>query len=168
MSINPAALAASTGLLTDTVTGGTSGPAGTSYNPNPNSTSSVYGLGKDDFMKLFLAQLQNQDPSKPVDDQQFLTQLSQFSLIDTLTQVQQTLQGTQLAQASSLIGKHVEGLDVNGAAVSGTVDSLVQSSDNGIVLVVGSQQIKPDAVTSVTEPASTGTTTTTQTQGTTA
>jgi flagellar basal-body rod modification protein FlgD len=120
--------------------------------------SSAYNLSTDDFMKLFLAQLQNQDPTKPVDDSQMLAELSQMTQVSTLQQVQKSLAGSQLAQASALIGKNVTGVDVNGSGVNGVVSSVTQSSDAGMVLQVGSQYIKPDSVTTVTSPATTGTT----------
>jgi flagellar basal-body rod modification protein FlgD len=122
------------------------------------SNGSVYGLTTDDFMKLFLAQLQNQDPTKPLDDQQMLGELSQMAMIQTFQSVEKTLAGSQLAQSSALIGKHVTGLDVNGSPVDGVVTSVTQSSDAGLVLQVGAQYIKPDSVTIVTA-GSTGTST---------
>ena len=123
--------------------------------------SSAYNLSTDDFMKLFLAQLQNQDPTKPVDDSQMLGELSQMTQVSTLQQVQKALSGSQLSQASALIGKNVTGVDVNGTAVNGVVTSVTQSSDAGLVLQVGSQYISPDSVTTVTNPAPAGTTGTT-------
>jgi flagellar basal-body rod modification protein FlgD len=120
-----------------------------------SGASSMYGLTTDDFMKLFLAQLQNQDPTKPVDDQQMLSQLSQMSQIQTLQDVEKALTGSQLAQSSALIGKNVTGLDVDGKAVNGVVTSVTQSTDAGLVLQVGSQYIKPDAVVKVTSPTGT-------------
>jgi flagellar basal-body rod modification protein FlgD len=156
--------AAATGT-TDTT--GTTGATGTSSSSDgvdtlaANGTSSVYGLSTDDFMKLFLAQLQNQDPTKPMDDSQMLNELSQMTQVQTLQQVQTALQGSQLAQSSALIGKNVTGVDVAGATVDGVVTSVVQSTDAGLVLQVGSQYIKPDSVTAVTTPAASGTTGTT-------
>jgi flagellar basal-body rod modification protein FlgD len=117
--------------------------------------SNMYGLTTDDFMKLFLAQLQNQDPTKPVDDQQMLSQLSMMSQIQTLQDVEKALSGSQLAQSSALIGKTVTGPDVNGKAVNGVVTSVTQSNDAGLVLQVGSQYIKPEAVLTVTAPTGT-------------
>ena len=133
------------------------------YNPNAVDTlnksgsSSIYNLSTDDFMKLFLAQLQNQDPTKPMDDTQMLSELAQMTQIQTLQAVQTSLEGSQLAQSSALIGKHVTGMDVDGKAVDGVVSSLTQSSDAGLVLQVGTQFIKPDSVVMVTEPAATTT-----------
>jgi len=130
--------------------------AATSHSANGidslSSDGSVYDLSTDDFMKLFLAQMQNQDPTKPMDDSQMLAELSQMTQVSTLQQLQTTLAGTQLAQSSALIGKNVTGIDVNGAAVDGVVTSVTQSTDAGLVLQVGSQYIKPSAVTAVTTP----------------
>ena len=120
---------------------------------NAAGTTSGYGLSSDDFMKLFLAQLQNQDPTKPVDDSQMLNELSQMTQVSTLQGVQTALAGSQLAQSSALIGKNVTGIDVNGTAVDGVVSSVTQSTDAGLVLQVGTQYIKPDAVTVVTAGA---------------
>lgn len=119
-------------------------------------SSSLYGLGKDDFLKLFLAQLQNQDPTNPVSDKDFLGQLAQMTMIDTLEQVAQSLSGSQLAQSSNLIGKHITGVDVDGKAVDGTVDSVVQSNDAGLVLMVGKQAVKPDNVLTVDTASGSG------------
>lgn len=126
--------------------GGSTGGVDTITKPG---TSSLYGLGKDDFLKLFLAQLQNQDPTNPVDDNQFLNQLSQLTMVDTLQQVQQALSGSQLAESSALIGKQVIGLDSNGGQVSGVVDRVVQTSDAGLLLMIGSQSITPSNILSV-------------------
>jgi len=122
-----------------------------------SSSTSALGLSTDDFMQLFLAQLENQDPTQPMDDSQMLSELSQMTQIQTLQQVQTSLEGQQLAQASNLIGKNVTGMDVNNTAVNGVVTSVTQSTDAGLVLQVGSQYIKPDNVVTVTVP-STGTT----------
>jgi flagellar basal-body rod modification protein FlgD len=148
MSFNVSALASAIGSTTGTpATGVTVG--GTDTLAKSGATS-MYGLTTDDFMKLFLAQLQNQDPTKPMDDAQMLGQLSQMTQIQTLQGLEKTMQGSQLAQSSALIGKTVTGNDVNGTAVNGVVTSVTQSTDAGLVLKVGTQYIKPDAVVTVT------------------
>jgi flagellar basal-body rod modification protein FlgD len=124
---------------------------------DPTGTGGI-NLSTNDFMNLFLSQLQNQDPTQPVDDSQMLGELSQMSEIQTLQGVQTSLQGSQLAQSSALIGKNVTGMDVSGVAVNGVVTSVTQSTDAGLVLQVGTQYIKPDSVTVVTAaPAATTT-----------
>jgi flagellar hook assembly protein FlgD len=86
-----------------------------------------------------------------MDDKEFVAQLAQFSLIDTLQEVKKALSGTQLAQASGLIGGHVQGMGVDGQPVAGIVDRLVQD-DKGMTLIVGGRGIRPENVTVVTAP----------------
>ena len=126
---------------------------------NSSGTGGVYNLSTDDFMKLFLAQMENQDPTKPMDDSQMLSELSQMTQVSTLQQVQKSLDGSQLAQSSALIGKHVTGIDVDGSPLDGVVTSVTQSTDAGLVLQVGSQYIKPDSVAVVTAGSATSSTT---------
>ncbi len=128
------------------------GSGGTVQIQRDGSTGSM-GLSTDDFMKLFLAELQNQDPTQPVDNAQMLSQLSQMSSIQTMQGIQTALEGSQLSGAAGLIGKNVTGLDVNGKPVDGVVDAVTQSNDAGLVLRVGQQYIKPGNVVNVTAPA---------------
>ncbi|HUJ19201.1 MAG TPA: flagellar hook capping FlgD N-terminal domain-containing protein [Nitrospirota bacterium] len=72
-------------------------------------------LGKDDFLKLFMAQLQAQDPLNPMDSSQFTTQLAQFSSLEQLTNINtqltslvQVQSSQQNATATDLIGKQVQ------------------------------------------------------------
>ena len=74
------------------------------------SLSSNYG----DFLTLLTAQLQNQDPSSPMDSSQFTTELVQFTGVEqqvqtntNLTQLLQLSQDQQLTQSSAMIGKQV-------------------------------------------------------------
>jgi flagellar basal-body rod modification protein FlgD len=80
-------------------------------------------LGKDAFLKLLMAQLSNQDPLQPVDNQAFIAQLAQFSSVEQLQGLGSRLDTLLLAQASSnqlstasLVGKEVafkaNGLDL--------------------------------------------------------
>ncbi len=154
MEIDPRSLAASSGLLDMDPLAGLNLPAkgpsvGNTFKRGGEDTSDLFGLGRDDFFKLFLAQLRNQDPTQPIDDKEFLAQLAQFSLIDTMQEVKKALTGTQLAQASSLIGGHVQGTGIDGQPVSGVVDRLVQD-EKGITLIVDGRGIRPDDVSVVT------------------
>ncbi len=68
-----------------------------------------------DFLKLLMTQLQNQDPTSPMDTNQFTSQLVQFAGVEqqintnsSLTKLIEATQGSTLLQSSSLVGKTVE------------------------------------------------------------
>jgi flagellar basal-body rod modification protein FlgD len=72
-------------------------------------------LGKDDFMKILVAQLQAQDPLAPMEGQEFASQLAQFSSLEQLTNVNSNLEASQAfdlalsnSSALALIGKNVD------------------------------------------------------------
>lgn len=84
-------------------------------------------MGKQDFLTLFTAQLQNQNPLEPVKNEAFVAQLAQFSQLEALTNMQTSLDGfvtsmsgERMLNSASLIGKKV--------AVS---DSLTQLTQGG-------------------------------------
>jgi flagellar basal-body rod modification protein FlgD len=86
-------------------------------------------LGQEEFLKILLAQLQYQDPLKPLDNQQFLAQLAQFSALAQTSQLNDrvdTLLTIQAAtQSIGLIGKTVEVSSTTGEPASvGNVTSL--------------------------------------------
>lgn len=69
---------------------------------------------EDTFMKLILTQLQNQDPTKPMDNSQFLSQLAQFKSVSGIDDLKKSVdamadsfQSNQALQASSLVGRWV-------------------------------------------------------------
>ncbi len=63
--------------------GGTSGSAGTNSQANPIQSSGLDKLANEQtFLKLFIAQLKNQDPLNPQDGTQFVAQLAQFSNLE--------------------------------------------------------------------------------------
>ncbi|MFK3816890.1 flagellar hook assembly protein FlgD [Pseudomonas sp. NPDC089407] len=78
------------------------------------SDTSSTTLGKDTFLQLLVTQLQNQNPLDPQDNSEFVAQLAQFSSLEsmqTLNDTVDTLSGnytsTQALQASSLVGRTV-------------------------------------------------------------
>jgi flagellar basal-body rod modification protein FlgD len=101
---------------TNLPTTGTGTPAATgtgtgSGSSTANSASSLGTLGGTDFITLMLAQLQNQDPTSPVDSNTFLTQLAQLSEVQGITSLNtsfsslsNSLTSNQALQASSLLG----------------------------------------------------------------
>jgi flagellar basal-body rod modification protein FlgD len=109
-------------------------------------------LGKDDFLKLFVTQLQNQDPMSPQDNSQFMAQMAQFTTLEQITNLStatsQLSFDTQVSQSVALIGKTVGYTDANGNAVSGVATGV--SIDNGTILInVGNDQVEPGAIQTV-------------------
>jgi flagellar basal-body rod modification protein FlgD len=82
---------------------------------NPNTRkSNPNELGQDDFMTLMVAQLENQDPTKPMDNTEFLAQIAQFGTVsgiqelqDQLVNLSSAMYSSQTLQATNLVGRHV-------------------------------------------------------------
>lgn len=77
-------------------------------------TSTMKSVGKDEFMKLLLAQLKNQDPLKPMDGTDFAVQLAQFTSLEQLSSLNAELKAQSVnqmtlgyAQSANMIGKEV-------------------------------------------------------------
>jgi len=90
-------------------------------------------LGKQDFLTLFTAQLQNQNPLEPVKNEAFVAQLAQFSQLEALTNMQGSLEkfvtsmsAERMLGSASLIGKRVAVTDSwSRLQDGGTVDASV-------------------------------------------
>ena len=99
--------------------------------------SKKLGLKTEDFIKMMITQLQNQDPLEPAKNQELLAQMSQIGQLQSSTALQESLQGmvlqNQIGSASALIGKTVEGLDAQDDPVTGLVNSVKVGSD-GVTL----------------------------------
>lgn len=98
-------------------------------------------IGQQEFLQLLTAQLRNQDPMSPVDQQEFLGQLSQFSMLSGVEQLNTSfgdmLKLQQLTNGASLVGKQVEyTYDDSGATRTGAVEG-VQVKDGEVQLKVG-------------------------------
>ncbi|HTB88314.1 MAG TPA: flagellar hook capping FlgD N-terminal domain-containing protein [Steroidobacteraceae bacterium] len=119
-----------TGTAPTTGTGNGAGSSGTT-----NSATAPGTLGGTDFLTLMLAQLQNQDPTSPVDSNTFLTQLAQLSEVQGITSLNtnfstlsNSLTSNQALQASSLLGHQAmvnsstATLTAAGATVTGAVN----------------------------------------------
>jgi flagellar basal-body rod modification protein FlgD len=100
--------------------------SGVANSDNQTQTARSQTLGKEDFMRLLLKQLSYQDPLNPMDSMQFTTQLTQFSSLEELDNINNTLNDVlsfqhsmQNASIANLIGKSVS-VTGNTAYLNGT------------------------------------------------
>jgi flagellar basal-body rod modification protein FlgD len=131
-------------------TAGTGGTSGTSAAAAASTANSATTLGGTDFLTLMLAQLKNQDPTSPVDSNEFLSQLASLSEVQGITQLNtsfatlsSSLTSNQALQASSLLGHQAlvpsttATLGTAGATISGAV-SVPQTSSQVVLNISNS------------------------------
>lgn len=106
------------------------------------------------FMRLMIEQLKNQDPMDPMDSNAFTQQLATINSLEQLININnvlsQTQQATELSEATSLLGYYVEGLDASNAFVTGYVDR-VEMIDGRATLLLGENSLLVGQVLSVDE-----------------
>jgi flagellar basal-body rod modification protein FlgD len=143
----------------------TSNPtAASSAASSSSSASQTAGAGgfnnltTGDFMKMLIAELQNQDPTQPMSNQDLLTQLSTMSQLqstqDLDTALQSNTNNQQLSTASSFIGKAIQGTDSSSNPVTGVAQQAVLQ--NGTAFVAVGNTLVPLANITAVAPAPTG------------
>jgi flagellar basal-body rod modification protein FlgD len=115
------------------------------------------------FLKLLVAQLKYQDPSKPVDTAAFMSQTATLSQVQTMTSMSASLTALaasqQIQAATSMIGKQITYLDDTGMKLTGVVDA-ASLSGGAATLQVGDARVPLTRVVEVStaSPASPTTT----------
>ena len=111
-------------------------------------------LDKDGFLKLFVAQLQHQDPTSPMDTNDSMQQMSSFSMVEQITNMAST--NTKIAaslntsSAVGLIGRTVTYMDSNDQLHSGKVEKVATSKDGVSTITVGGLAgVDPSTITEV-------------------
>lgn len=101
--------------------------------PASAQSQAAFGLDFQSLLRIILTQLTYQDPLKPVDNFEFVSQLAQFSQLyqsQTLNdQITSLLTAQAATQATSLLGRTVDISTTSGATVSGGVKSISFSAD---------------------------------------
>lgn len=107
------------------------------YGSNTSAGQGMSGLTTEDFTKLILTELTNQDPLAPNDTNTLLQQMSTLRSIQSNMDLSQNLSDitmqNEFIAAAGMIGKHVEGLNVELERVTAEVES-VSRTQGGIVL----------------------------------
>lgn len=88
-------------------------------------------LGRDDFLKILLTQLQNQDPTKPMEDKEFIAQMAQFSSLEQMNNISSGFREMNALlssnQALQVLGRTVE-VQNGDQVVTGTVRSVTSGA----------------------------------------
>ncbi len=94
------------------------------------------------FLRLLVAQMQNQDPTAPMDSTDYVAQLATFSQVEQSVQINNKLdsilQASTFAQAGDLIGREIESVD---GKIKGTVESVRLYSDGIMARLTDGQEL---------------------------
>ncbi|PEJ35064.1 flagellar hook assembly protein FlgD [Peribacillus butanolivorans] len=126
-------------------------------------------LGKDDFLKLLLTQLQNQDPSSPMDNTEFIAQMATFSSLEQMmnigSQIDELIglnQQNSLINYNSFVGKEVTWhiLDESGENLAieeglGIVESIQYKGDNIYFILEDGTKLQPANISAMKQSSTT-------------
>ena len=127
-------------------------PSIPSANTSPAATTQAAksgtnsAMGKDQFLKLFVAQLQHQDPMNPMQDSDFMGQMASFS---TLEQVSNLASENAKTNAIGLIGRTVTYKGKDGAEHTGAVEKVSTKDGKPSLTVGGTDGVDPSSISQV-------------------
>ena len=126
----------------------------TAINPT-QTTSNTTGkqkVNEDVFFQILNVELQNQNPLDPMDNSQWLGQLSQMQSLEQTSamaaEIKEMKQSLGFFQAASMVGKEIEYKDTDGKTLSGQVNSVTQKN-NQIYLNVADQEVTVEQIVRV-------------------
>ncbi|WP_230533134.1 flagellar hook assembly protein FlgD [Microvirga roseola] len=106
------------------------------------ATSSTPTLGYDNFLKLLLTQMKNQDPTDPMKSTEYMAQLATFSQVEqtmkTNTKLDSLLAASTLTQADGVIGRTLTSAD---GTISGQVTSVRITSEGAVAQLAGGKEL---------------------------
>ena len=115
---------------------------------NEDSKLPVKDLGKDEFLKLLITELQHQDPTNPMQDREFISQMAQFSSLEQMLNFNKSMgkliENISFQSSYNLLGMNVEidsskNLDSSGniQRIQGIVESIIKDNNETLVKVNG-------------------------------
>ncbi|AUM12956.1 flagellar hook assembly protein FlgD [Ketobacter alkanivorans] len=112
---------------------------------NPNAGLNQAAVGLEDFLDIFLAQLNFQDPLEPVDNREFIAQLAQFSALELANRTSDNVEGllevNSVDQAVGLLGREVNIRGDNGLVVAEVIAIRLQGSQPVLSVRTAEEQI---------------------------
>ncbi|HWO97858.1 MAG TPA: flagellar hook assembly protein FlgD [Bacillus sp. (in: firmicutes)] len=137
------------------------------YQPKTRQTGTDT-LGKDDFLKILMTQLQNQDPSNPLEDKDFIAQMAQFSTLEQITNMSKAFESfadhqsqSNLIQYQQFVGKSVtwhkimEGAEGNTQVQEGEgiIQSIQYKDGAAIFTLENGTEIGPESISQINDAA---------------
>lgn len=125
-----------------------------SYSSQSNSTQPTNEMGKEAFLKILVTQLQNQDATQPMQDGEFISQMSQLSVMEQLSNLNQNFtaylqSNNNLSQYSTMLDKKVTWTNPETNGQESGVVTGVQYKDNLVYFKVGDQEILSTSIQAV-------------------
>ena len=110
-------------------------------------------MGKDQFLKLFVAQLQHQDPMNPMQDSDFMGQMASFSTLEQVSNLaaanERIANSLQSTNAIGLIGRTVTYVDGDDQVHTGKVEKVTTTDGKPFLTVDGTDGVDPSTITQV-------------------
>jgi flagellar basal-body rod modification protein FlgD len=113
-------------------------------------------MGKDAFLKILVTQLQNQDATQPMKDGEFISQMSQLSVMEQLSNLNKSISmflynqlDKPLTEYSSMIDKKVTWTNSETNVQESGIVSGVLYKDNQVYFKIGDQEILASAIQSI-------------------
>ncbi|MEK3764992.1 flagellar hook assembly protein FlgD [Solibacillus sp. FSL K6-4121] len=123
-------------------------------------------LGKDAFLKILITQLQNQDPTSPMDDKEFISQMAQFSSLEQMQNMTKAMENllasqeqTQMMNYSTFVGKDVkwheltDKVDADNKPIynegTGSIKELKFVKGEAVFVLTDGKEIKPGNISSI-------------------
>lgn len=142
-----------TGVNQSTTAAAASSAAAAAANAAKTAKPNAAGYDRDMFLKLLVAQLRYQDPSKPMDSSQFMVQTAQFSQMEQMNELTQATNNTLSFQrvlfSGSLVGRTVEGIASTGASVSGAVSTVEIAGGKPMLVTDNGHRIDIDKLSAI-------------------
>ncbi|HFR4188076.1 MULTISPECIES: flagellar hook assembly protein FlgD [Bacillus] len=140
------------------VNGGVQSPVQKTNGGSTGTQNTPGIMNKDDFLKLFLASFQQQDPFNAMDTNQMMNQTAQLSLMEqvqnmtkAVDKLQTTMYSTALDGGMKFLGKYVRGVNDKGEKVFGQVETVRLAENNDVQLIVGNQVVSTRFVERVSD-----------------
>ncbi len=134
------------------IVAGASSTVGGSTSSTSNPNAGLDNVDINQFLQMMITELQNQDPLNPMQNSEIMQELGQMQQITASNKLTTTLDGVALGQslsnATSLIGKQIDGIDDSGNPASGVVQK-VSVLNNAPKLYVGAQVVSLNNVQDV-------------------